>query len=162
MTKHNSGVMAGLVPAIHELDEAVVQIIPLGICRENEPYLPGSWPMLHVMFALDGRLNVGIRLHVDKPLQSVSLGEAWQQTVTVFPGTTRYLGSNAGVQDAIWPIGHYVHPRAIHRINVPPDRTRGNEFVDGRDKPGHDDEGAALCNNGGGCRESHWPCFARS
>jgi hypothetical protein len=34
--------------------------------------------------------------------------------------------------------------------------------VDGRDKPGHDDERAALCNNRGGCRESHWPCFARS
>jgi hypothetical protein len=119
MIANNKAVMAGLVPAIHELDEAVVQIIPLGICRENEPYLPGSWPMLNVMFALDGRLNVGKRLRVDKPLQSVSLGEAWQQTFTVFPGTTRNLGSNAGVQDAIRPIGHYVHPRAIHRINVP-------------------------------------------
>ena len=46
MIANNKAVMAGLVPAIHELDEAVVQIIPLGICRENAPYLPGSWPML--------------------------------------------------------------------------------------------------------------------
>ena len=119
MTKHNSGVMAGLVPAIHELDEAVVQIIPLGICRENEPYLPGSWPMLHVMFALDGRLNVGIRLHVDKPLQSVSLGEAWQQTFTVFPGTTRNMGSAIWVVTPVYrmPLGRlvimYTHAQSI-------------------------------------------------
>src|SRR5215469_3528754 len=108
MTKQNSGVMAGLVPAIHELDEAVVQIIPLGICHENEPYLPGSWPMLHVMFALDGRLNVSVGLHIDEPLQSGSLGEAWHQPFAVFPRTARNIGGNAGIERAIGPVGHDV------------------------------------------------------
>jgi hypothetical protein len=134
----------GLVPAIHELNEAVVQIIPLRICCEDAPHLPSSRPMLHVVFALDGRLNIGVRLHIDKPFQSVSLGETWHQPFTVFPGTPTYIGGHAGLERAVRPVGYYVDPATFHRKNVPSDPTANSEVVEGRDKPGHDGNAGGI------------------
>src|SRR5438094_8144428 len=110
MTGNNKPVMAGLVPAIHGSHELIVKIVPVGICREDQTHLPRSRPMLHVSLTLNGRSDIRVRLHVDESLQTVSFGEAADQTFPVFPGTMPYIGCDAGVQDAVRPIGDRVYP----------------------------------------------------
>jgi hypothetical protein len=63
--------MAGLVPAIHDflftgskdvdardkrghddLNERIIQVVPLGIFRVYEPHLPCAWPMFDVVLAV--------------------------------------------------------------------------------------------------------------
>ena len=47
--------LAGLGPAIHEpSDQLVVKVVPVQIFLEDQSDLPGTWPMLDVLFALPG------------------------------------------------------------------------------------------------------------
>jgi len=140
MTATNNIVMAGLVPAIHESDEVIIKIIPFGICRENEPHLPLARPMLHVVLALDRRPDVGVRLHLDQPLQPVPLGEPVRDALSMFPYSAPQITGDARIERAIRPIGHDVDPGAFHSTRLRKYASDGNFSVDGRDKPGHDEK----------------------
>ena|SRR5262249_14048849 len=134
MTKYNNDVMAGLVPAIHVSDEAIVKVIPIGICREDQAHLPGPRPMLHVTFPLNCNANVCVAFCEHQPLQSVSLGESVSHTLSVFPYATRKIIGDAGVERAVRPVGYDINPSAFHRETLIKWRTGGNGFVDGRHK----------------------------
>ena len=97
--------------------------------------------MLHVVLALDGRPDVGMRLDINQPLQPVPLGEPGHDAFAMLPNAPRKIAGHAGVQNAIRPVGHDVDPRPSIAQTVGNRRPNGNAFVDGRDKPGHDDEG---------------------
>src|SRR5688572_8964427 len=133
--------MAGLVPAIHESAEVRVQILPNGVGRENEPYLPLSWPMFHIFLALDGRHDVRMRLRINEPLQTVSLGEPFHQALAMFPDATWEIAGHAGVERAVRAVGHDIDPSSFHTRTLRQHRSGGNTAVDGRDKPGHDGSG---------------------
>ena len=60
-------VMARLVPAIHALlYERVVKMIPGRIAFEHQSYFPFARPVLHVVLALDGSLDVFVVLKVNE------------------------------------------------------------------------------------------------
>jgi hypothetical protein len=56
--------MAGLVPAIHELDYRLVEVLPCRVFSQNKADFPRSAPVLDVVLALDRRTNVVIDLEV--------------------------------------------------------------------------------------------------
>ena len=124
-------VMAGLVPAIHVLSiEAVVQVLPIRVHGEDQPDFPGSRPVLHVPFALNG---TSYRLVVRTPHETrhaLSRGEAGHHALTVLPSAARDVTRHAGVEDAIWLVRQNVDPAPVHGPTL--------QFVDGRDKPGDD------------------------
>src|SRR5579864_5589241 len=136
-------VMAGLVPAIHDLDELIVKIVPTWVGCENQAYFPGSWPVLHVVLALDRGLNVRVVLDIDEPFQSIAFGEAVDHALAVLPDAAREVIGHPGVQRTVGPVCHDVHPSPFHRARVERQPGQRNNFVDGRDKPGHDDVGVA-------------------
>jgi hypothetical protein len=79
-----SGVMAGLVPAIHvfliankepryALDQRVVEIIPLRIDGVDKAYLPGAGPVFDRFFALNRVSNIVKALCINQSLQAVML-----------------------------------------------------------------------------------------
>ena len=114
MTKHNSGVMAGLVPAIYESDQPVVKVIPFGICREDQAHLPSARPVFHVPLAPDRRGDIRVRLGIDKPLQTVSFRKPLDQTLAMLPGAVPDIGGNASVERAVRPVRHYIDPGIFH------------------------------------------------
>ena len=144
MKTHNSGVMAGFVPAIHGSQEPVVEVIPVGVCREYQAYLPCSRPVLHVPLALSGKADVGVGFRIDQPFQTVSFREAVHLSFAMFPNTSWQITRHAGVKSAIRPIGHDVDPRAFHRALSNPFPPAEADPVDGRDTPGHDREKLAI------------------
>ncbi len=141
---NHEAVMAGLVPAIHGSDKPVVEVIPARIRREDQAHLLLSRPVLHVVLALDRRPNVGVRFNLDQPFQPVAFGETVRYAFSVFPDAPRKdaprkIAGHARIQRAVRAIGPYVDPCALHRGSVTTVLACGNAFVDGRDKPGHDD-----------------------
>jgi hypothetical protein len=141
MIESSNNVMAGLVPAIHVLNEPIVEIIPLGIRREDQTHFPPSRPVFHVLLALDRCADIGMTFREYEPFQSVSLCKALSHSLPVFPDATGKVTGNAGVQCAVWPIGHDVDPSLFHNATL---REVGYDSVDGRDKPGHDDKFGAI------------------
>ncbi len=103
-----------------------------------EPHFPGSRPMLHVVLSLDRGLDVGMALGIDQPLQPVSFGETGDDALPVLPNAFRQITRDAGVKDAVRPVGDDIDPCLAHSGMVRHCRVSGNAFVDGRDKPGHD------------------------
>jgi hypothetical protein len=122
-------------------DKIIVKIVPIGIRREDQPYFPGARPVLHGLLSLDSRADVGVRLDIDQPFQSVTLCKALDQTLAVFVNPSREVRCYTGVECTIRPVRHDVHPDDCHSWTVLPPATGSNAFVDGRDKPGHDGKG---------------------
>jgi hypothetical protein len=125
----------GLVPATHESDEVIVKIIPLRICRENEPYLPGAWPILHVSLKPDRRGDIRTWLGIDEPPQAVAFRKPLDQALAMFPHAMPDMGGNAGVERTVRSAGHYVDPGAFHFTML--------SWMAGT-KPGHDGNAAAT------------------
>src|SRR5205809_1133684 len=82
-------VMAGLVPAIHDLSEGVIQVEPLWVVCVDEPDLPGATPVLDVLLALNRTSDVVECLEVNEGLQTVALREACDSSDTMFVNTGR-------------------------------------------------------------------------
>jgi hypothetical protein len=122
MTEDSKAVMAGLVPAIHDSDEPLAKVVPGGVRCQYEAHLPLSRPVLDVVFALNRGPDVRVRLCVYQLLQAVALGEAFDEAFAMFLGATREVC----VQRAVRSVGHYVHPRALHRESVGPHSTSRN------------------------------------
>ena len=120
--------------------KSVIEVVPIWVRGENEPHLPGPRPMLHVLFALNGGSDVGVLFEEDQPLQPVPLSEAGHNAFAMLPNAARKVAGHAGVQNAVRPVSHDVNPGSSHRRKMPAQRTGSNASVDGRDKPGHDDE----------------------
>jgi hypothetical protein len=109
-----SVVMAGLVPATHASllsvsEQAFVQVLPFRIEAVNKPDLPGSRPMLHVLFFLDGIADIIEDLIVDEQLEAVPLGESVDQSLAMFEATFWKIGGNADIENAVAPIAHDVN-----------------------------------------------------
>jgi hypothetical protein len=155
-------ILAGLVPAIHGSVDLVIKIGPGGIRSEYESHFPGSRPVLHVVLALDRQLDIGVWLCVDQSLQPISLRKALDDTFPMLPCATWKIAGDAGVKRAIRPIGHDVDPGAFHWRNLTRHLTEGNAFVDGRDKPGHDDKEVGIVACGAACDRLSRRCSARS
>src|SRR5215218_8841574 len=102
--------MAGTSPAMtmwQELGHAllynrVVEILPFGVVPEDQPDLPRPGPMLDIVLALDGRLNVVIALEIDEQFDAVSLGEARHQSFTMLIDATHEIARHTDVQNAVW------------------------------------------------------------
>src|SRR5712692_3595787 len=88
VARPSSFVMAGLVPAIHELQQPLVKIVPGWVCRQNKPHLPLPRPVLDVLLALNCGGDLKMRLEIDETLQSVPFRKALHQTFAMLPGPT--------------------------------------------------------------------------
>ena len=133
---HCIAVIAGLVPAIHVSNNSVsndfvVQINPLGIVGQNQPYFPFSRPMLDVVFALDRSLNVLVVFEINEPLDLILFRKSCDLAIPMFVNSSDKVVRNTDVQDAVGRACQYVKIATCHCHNM--------KNVDGRDKPGHDD-----------------------
>src|SRR5665213_1556168 len=111
-------------PSTSLLYDRRIEIVPIWIGSENRSNLPGAWPMLDVVLALDG---VEL-LKIDKPLQSISFGEAIDESGAMLEHAADEVVRYADVQDAVRAIGQNVNVSTSH-VGILQD-------VDGRDKPG--------------------------
>jgi hypothetical protein len=119
---------------LHRLDDLFVAVFPFGICRKDQPHLPGSRPMLHIALALDRRFDVGMAFDINQPLQSMLLSKARHDAFTMLPDTSRKITHDAGVENSIGAIGDDIDPRLIHPRKVSHRRVTGNAYADGRDE----------------------------
>jgi len=98
--------MAGLVPAIHAFwPKRFEQIIPVGIAGEDETHLPRSAPMLDIVLALDGRLDVVKRLEIDETLQRVAFCKSSNSADAMLINATSEIACRADVK---MPLGRLV------------------------------------------------------
>ena len=139
MRSRHTIVMAGLVPAIHGSGEPVVEVVPIRIFREDQSHLPGSRPMFHVPFALNGHADIRVTFCVDQPLQAAPLGEPVGDALSMFPHSTSEITGNASIKRAVRSVRYNVDPAAFHRANPRKRRIGSNAFVDGRHEAGHDE-----------------------
>ena len=98
--------MAGLVPAIHVLlRNLIVKIVPSRIVGDYQSNLPGSGPMLDVMFALNGALNILKSLEIDEPLKTMALCKTFDESGAMLKNSTNEIVCHADVQ---MPFGRFV------------------------------------------------------
>jgi hypothetical protein len=133
---HFRSFVAGLVPAIHDLREPIVEIVPIGILMEDQPHFPRAPPMFHISLSLPRRAHVIVMLSQYEPPQAVLFGEALDKTRAVFPRTSGKVIRCADVQDAIGPVRHDVYP-SRHYGSLLED-TSTILLVDGRHEAGHE------------------------
>src|SRR5262249_21812594 len=103
------------------LGNPVVEITPVRIHRENEIDLPLARPVLDVLFPLDCSGGRVVALIVNQHLNSVAVGEAWDQAFPVLKGRTHQIIGDADVQRAAATIGEDVDPETHSAFPV----TRG-------------------------------------
>src|SRR5262249_9902620 len=128
-----------LVPVVHASRKPIVEVIPIGICREDQTHLPGAWPMLHIALALNSSANIRVMFYEHQPLQTVSLSETVSHTFSVLPGATGKITGNPGIESTVGPVCYDVDPSALHRVNLRKRQAACNAPVDGRHKAGHDE-----------------------
>jgi hypothetical protein len=94
-----SVVIAGLVPAIPVdwLHNLLIKIPPRGILLRHKLGLPGARPVLDVLFPLDGVVRCVVHLEIDELVNSVSLGEAGDQSVLVLVHSAHEIVGDADV-----------------------------------------------------------------
>ena len=113
--------MAGLVPAIHETGSVVeveIQISPLWIQSQDHTNLPSAWPMLHIAFAMDRRLDVLMKLIPDQLLQSISFCEALAETFAMRIRSASNVGGYAHIERTVGPVRHDIDPATAHRCTT--------------------------------------------
>ncbi len=125
--------MAGLVPAIHVLlRDYLEKIVPIRVCCNNQSDLPRSRPMLDIVLPLYGVPDIVKLLEVDEPLKSISFCKACDEARPMLEHSTDEIACHPDINDAVRMIGQNVNVAACH--------AEIQQDVDGRDKPGHDDE----------------------
>ena len=87
--------------------------------------------MLDIMLALDSIADVVKSFEIDQSLQSISFGEALDESRAMFEHSTNKIVCHPNVKDAIRTIGQNIDVSTCHAEIL--------QDVDGRDKPGHDD-----------------------
>jgi hypothetical protein len=87
--------------------------------------------MLDVLFTLEGVTDVIELLKIDQAFQSISLGEAINESGTMFEYSANEIAGHPDVEDAIRTIGQNINVSTCHPEIL--------QDVDGRDKPGHDE-----------------------
>ena len=123
-----------------------VQVIPLRILSEYQPYFPFTRPVLDVVFALNGRLNIFVMFEVDEPLDCVSFRKSRDQAIAMLVDSSHEVVRNTHVQDAVGCARQYVKIATCHAHKM--------KDVDGRDKPGHDEETSSATTPGEANRAS--------
>src|SRR5579872_101606 len=91
------------------LKQTLEEIIPLRVGLQNQPHLPSSRPMLHILFALDRRADIVVNLKIDELFQSVSFGEPLNCGFPMLSNTSNKIAGPADVERAIRPIGENVN-----------------------------------------------------
>jgi hypothetical protein len=130
--------VAGLVPAIRDLREPIVEVSPIGILVEDEPHFPSASPMLHISLPLSSRAHAIVMFGKYEPGQSVLFGKSLGETCAMFPGASGEVVCHADIEHAIGPVRHDVHP-PWHTKNLlwemcRPQLFRAFEGVGGRNK----------------------------
>ena len=92
------------------LRQGFVEVVPIGVLRDDEIDLPGARPVLHGPLALDGRGNALVALRVDESGQTVPLGEPLNQALAVFPRSTHDVIGDTEIERAVGSVGHDVDP----------------------------------------------------
>ena len=87
--------------------------------------------MLDIVLALDGVSDVVELLKIDQSLQTISFGEAIDETRAMFEYPADKIACHADIEDTIRTVGQNVNIAACHADSL--------QDVDGRDKPGHDE-----------------------
>ena len=87
--------------------------------------------MLDIVFALNGVTDVIELLKIDQPFQTISLGEAVDESGAMLEHPTDKVACYPDIQDAVRTIGQNVNMATCHTDSL--------QDVDGRDKPGHDE-----------------------
>ena len=93
--------MAGLVPAIHVLQDGLVKIVPVRVLNNDLANLPSARPMLDRLFALDCIADIIENFKIDELLETISLGKARHRPDSMFMDTAHQICGDANVQDAI-------------------------------------------------------------
>ena len=109
-----SDVMAGLDPAIHALTRAYRRDRPIGVIREDETNLPSARPMLQISLPLYRGADIIMTLGVDQKLEAISLGNARDHTLPMFPDAPGEIASNANVEYPVRSVRNDVDPSAVH------------------------------------------------
>src|SRR5437762_2639612 len=98
-------VMAGLVPAIHELSERIIKVQPWWVVGKDGTHLPCPTPMLDVLFALNCTYDVVECLEVNQRFQTVALREAGDGTGAMFINPSDQVVRYTHVEDAVRFVG---------------------------------------------------------
>jgi hypothetical protein len=101
---------AALIP----LEKGIVEIFPIWILSADQSDLPGPWPILNVILALNGGHDILVPLGVNEFRQPVSPGEGRAGPTPMFVSATCNIVGDTDVQRANRPIGHEVHPSTTH------------------------------------------------
>jgi len=87
--------------------------------------------MFDIVLTLNGVADVFESFEIDQSLQSVPLGEAFDESRAMFEHSTNKIVCHPNVKDAIRTIGQNIDVSTCHAEIL--------QDVDGRDKPGHDE-----------------------
>ena len=107
-------VMAGLVPAIHVLNQAMKQILPIRIVSMDQPHFPRTWPVFDRLLTLNRGANIFMPFKIDELFQPILLREATQQTVAMLVTAPDKIAGDADIKRAVTSVGHYVNKTAFH------------------------------------------------
>src|SRR5690606_29367756 len=96
-------------------DDLPPQVPPVRIARLDQLVLPRAPPALHLLFALDGDLDILVRLEPHQPLAIVLLGEAGDEPFAMFLGAADEVVGDTGINGAAFAAGNDVDEvRPLH------------------------------------------------
>jgi len=127
-------------------EQRQIQIRPFRVHDFDQPYLPGSMPVLELLFPLDCRKHLLMPLKPNQPGQPVVPGEACASSCSMLISAPNQIGRDADIQRTVRPVRHDVDVSATHGVtrNLNPPKGRLIWRRSGRRRP----IGASLCREG--------------
>jgi hypothetical protein len=101
-------------PSTSLLHDRWIKVIPFRIVDDNHSNFPCAGPVLDIVLALNRITDVVEPFEIDQSFQSVSFGEAPDESRTMLEYAADKVACHANVQNAIGTIGQNINVSTCH------------------------------------------------
>jgi hypothetical protein len=100
-TKRGRGDNQGFENRSNLTQDFFVSVAPVRVDGFDHFYLPGSVPLLYLLFPCDGSHDVFVKLEPDETIYIVLPGKSIDEFVSMLTDSMRQIRTDAGVKDAV-------------------------------------------------------------
>src|SRR5262249_14010463 len=108
------GTRPGMTTVLTRSNEALVEIFPTGVLRQDQAHLPSTRPVFHIAFALNPGADIIVPFRIYEPPETVALSEALGDAFPMLPGAKREIVGHGCIERTIRTVRHDVNPSSDH------------------------------------------------